>query len=113
MREALAVLRGRHDFTAFCAAPGRQADPMCTLRAAHLVWRRGRLGLVVSADRFLHHMARNIVGSLVAVGRGLRDAPWLAAVLDGRDRRQAAPTAPAHGLILVRVVLRREAVDRL
>jgi tRNA pseudouridine38-40 synthase len=113
MREALAVLRGRHDFTAFCAAPGRHADPMCTLRAAHLVWRRGRLGLVVSADRFLHHMARNIVGSLVAVGRGLRDAPWLAAVLDGRDRRQAAPTAPAHGLILVRVVLRREAVDRL
>ena len=104
MRGALVALHGRHDFSAFCAAPGRAADPVCTLRAAHVVRRRGRLGLVVSADRYLHHMVRNIVGSVVAVGTGARDADWLAGVLRGRDRRQAAPTAPAHGLALVRVV---------
>jgi tRNA pseudouridine38-40 synthase len=104
MREALSMLRGRHDFSAFCAAPGRGADPVCTLKAAHVVTRRHRLGMVVSADRYLHHMVRNIAGSVVAVGTGARDAGWLAAVLRGRDRRQAAPTAPAHGLILIRVV---------
>ena len=104
MRGALVALCGRHDFSAFCAASGRAADPVCTLRAAHVVRRRGRLGLVVSADRYLHHMVRNIVGSVVAVGTGARDLDWLAGVLRSRDRRQAAPTAPAHGLALVRVV---------
>ena len=104
MRSALGALRGRHDFSAFCAAPGRGADPVCTVRAAHVVRRRDRLGLIVSADRYLHHMVRNIVGSVVAVGTGARDATWLAAVLHGRDRRRAAPTAPAHGLALVRVL---------
>ena len=110
MRRALGALRGRRDFSAFCAAPGRGADPVCTLRATHLVRRRGRLGLVVSADRYLHHMVRNIVGSVLAVGTGSRDADWIAAVLLGRDRRQAAPTAPAHGLTLVRVIYRGSTV---
>jgi len=49
-------------------------------------------------------MARNIVGSVVAVGRGARDAAWLSDVLKSRDRRQAGPTAPAQGLVLVRVM---------
>jgi tRNA pseudouridine38-40 synthase len=52
-------------------------------------------------------MARNIVGSAVAVGRGARDAAWLATVLASRDRRLAGPTAPAHGLALVRVLYPR------
>ncbi len=107
MRRALVALRGQRDFSAFCAAPGRAADPVCTVRAAHVVRRRGRLGLVVSADRYLHHMVRNIVGSVLAVGTGARDPGWLAAVVRGRDRRQAAPTAPAHGLTLVRVLYQR------
>ncbi len=106
MRGALALLRGRHDFSAFCAAPGRGADPVCTLRAAHVVRGRGRISVVVSADRYLHHMIRNVVGSVVAVGAGARDVHWLAGVLQGRDRRRAAPTAPAHGLTLVRVLYR-------
>jgi tRNA pseudouridine38-40 synthase len=60
--------------------------------------------LLVSADRFLHHMVRNLVGSAVEVGRGAREPGWLAEVLAGRDRRRAGPTAPAHGLTLVRVL---------
>jgi tRNA pseudouridine38-40 synthase len=69
-----------------------------------VVRRRSRLAVLVSADRFLHHMVRNIVGSAVEVGRGARAPAWLAEVLAGRDRRRAGPTAPAHGLLLVRVL---------
>ena len=103
MRAALAPLRGRHDFSAFCAAAGREHSPLCVVRAVH-VWRgKERLALLISADRFLHHMVRNIVGSAVEVGRGARAAEWMAQVLAGRDRTRAGPTAPAHGLTLVRV----------
>ena len=107
MRQAIATLRGCHDFSAFCAAPGRGALPMCTIRTTHVVRRRDRLWFVISADRFLHHMVRNIVGSVVAIGRGSHDPAWLGAVLRGGDRTLAAPTAPAHGLILMRVLYPR------
>ena len=107
MRQALAVCRGRHDFSAFCAAPGRGQPAVCTVRALH-VWRCGeRVALLVSADRYLHHMVRNLVGSAVSVGRGARDPAWLETVLASRDRRLAGPTAPAHGLTLVRVLYPR------
>jgi tRNA pseudouridine38-40 synthase len=103
MRRALAALRGRHDFGAFCAAPGREKDPLCVVRALHVIQRKERLAVWLSADRYLHHMARNIVGSAVAVARGAREAEWLSAVLQSRDRKRAGPTAPAQGLTLIRV----------
>jgi tRNA pseudouridine38-40 synthase len=103
MRRALAALRGRHDFAAFRAAAGRDHDPLCTVRAVHVFRRRDRVAILVSADRYLHHMVRTIVGSAVEVGRGAREPDWLAAVLDARDRRRAGPTAPARGLTLLRV----------
>lgn len=103
MRAALQALRGRHDFSAFCAAPGRDADPSCRVDTIRIARRKALLAVLVSADRFLHHMVRNVVGSAVEIGRGARPPAWLAAVLEGRDRRQAGPTAPAHGLVLVRV----------
>ena len=104
MRRALAALRGRHDFSAFCAAPGRAKDPVCIVRALHVIRRKERLAVLLSADRYLHHMVRNIVGSAVAVGRGGHDDDWLAAVRAARDRTRAGPTAPAQGLALVRVL---------
>jgi len=107
MRRALAALRGRHDFGAFCAAPGREKDPVCVVRALHVVRRKERIAVLLSADRYLHHMVRNIVGSVVTVGRGARDATWLDMVLESRDRTQAGPTAPAHALVLVRVLYPR------
>jgi tRNA pseudouridine38-40 synthase len=103
MRAALGSMRGRHDFSAFCAAPGRDADPVCRVRAVHVLRRRALVAVLISADRFLHHMVRNLVGSAVEVGRGARPAGWLAEVLGSHDRRRAGPTAPAHGLVLVRV----------
>jgi len=107
MRRALVPLRGRRDFSGFCAAPGRAKDPVCDVRALHVVRRGDRIAVVLSADRLLHHMARNIVGSVVAVGRGARDPDWLGTVLDSRDRRLAGATAPAQGLTLVRVLYPR------
>jgi tRNA pseudouridine38-40 synthase len=104
MRQALGALRGRHDFGAFCAAPGREADPVCRVRAVHVLARKSLVAILVSADRFLHHMVRNVVGSAVEVGRGAEAPGWLAEVLRGRDRTRAGPTAPARGLLLLRVL---------
>ena len=103
MRSALNAVRGSHDFSAFCAAPGRDAMPVCRVRAVHVVQRRAWVAFVISGDRFLHHMVRNLVGSAVAVGRGAQPPTWLGEVLASRDRRRAAATAPAHGLTLLRV----------
>jgi tRNA pseudouridine38-40 synthase len=104
MAEAAAALRGKHDFSAFCAAPGRDRDPVCRVRAVRVVAQRHRIGILISADAFLHHMVRNIVGTLVEVGLGRRAARWVRDVLAGRDRKAAGPTAPAEGLYLLRVL---------
>ena len=108
MRRALEPLRGKHDFSAFCAAPGRGRTPTCAIRSARMVERGARLAVFLSADSFLHHMVRNIVGSLVEIGRGARDPAWMAELLAGRDRTRSGPTAPAEGLVLVRVLYGRD-----
>ena len=104
LRDALGVVRGRHDFSSFCAAPGRDADPDCLVRAVHVRRRKAIVAILISADRFLHHMVRNLVGSAVEVGRGVRSPAWLGEVLGSRDRTLAGPTAPAHGLTLIRIL---------
>ncbi len=109
MAAGLGALRGKHDFSAFCAAAGRDRTPTCTITSARVVARRERLAICLSADSFLHHMVRNIVGSLVEVGRGARPPEWIAEVVDSRDRKRAGPTAPAQGLVLVRVLFGPEA----
>ncbi len=103
MWAALAALRGKHDFSAFQAAAGRDRAPVCTVRAARIAERGRLLGFFFSADAFLHHMVRNIVGTLLEVGRGRHPTEWVAEVLAGRDRRRAGATAPAHGLYLLSV----------
>ena len=104
MARALGAVRGKHDFSAFCAAAGRGRTPTCTVRSARMVTRKARLAIVLSADSFLHHMVRNLVGSLVEVGRGARPPEWMAELLAGRDRTRAGPTAPPQGLVLLRVL---------
>jgi tRNA pseudouridine38-40 synthase len=106
MRAAAASLVGAHDFAAFQAAGSAVASTERTILAID-VEDGGAfdvpLVLRVSGDGFLRHMVRNIVGTLVEVGTGRRDPEHLPAVLDSRDRSQAGPTAPPHGLFLTNV----------
>ena len=103
MRAGLLTLRGAHDFSAFQAAAGRGRPPGCTVRAVRVV-RRGALVLVaMSADAFLHHMVRNIVGTVLEVGLGRQPVEWVSEVLASRDRRRAGATVQAHGLFLLSV----------
>lgn len=108
MGQALVHLRGKHDFSAFCASAGRDRDPVCQILSTRVRARRGLIGVFLSADSFLHHMVRNIVGSLVEIGRGRHPAAWMAELLLGLDRRQAGPTVPPDGLYLLRVLYPRE-----
>jgi tRNA pseudouridine38-40 synthase len=103
MREAAACLLGRHDFSAFRASECQAASPVRTVEALDIV-RDGRFILLsVTANAFLQHMMRNLVGSLVYVGDGRRPVAWMAEVLASRSRAQAAPTFAAAGLYLASV----------
>jgi len=103
MHEAAERLVGRHDFTSFRSAECQAASPVRDLRELSVA-RRGRLIRVrASANAFLHHMIRNIVGTLVYVGLGRHGPAWAAEVLEARDRSRAAPTFSPAGLYLVRV----------
>jgi tRNA pseudouridine38-40 synthase len=104
IRAAAAHLLGEHDFSAFRAAGCQARSPV---RHVHSITtqRRGAEWLVieVTANAFLQHMVRNIVGTLVAVGRGDEAPEWVRDVLDGRDRTRGGMAAPSCGLTLIGV----------
>jgi tRNA pseudouridine38-40 synthase len=103
MQNAAKLVLGEHDFSAFRAAQCQSRSPVRELQRLD-IWRTGPFIVIACrANAFLHHMVRNIVGSLVHIGRGDAQAEWLRTVLDGRDRRAAAMTAPACGLYLTQV----------
>lgn len=103
MHSEAQCLFGEQDFSAFRAAGCQSRTPMRNVHSVD-VSRRGELVVVdIKANAFLHHMVRNIVGSLMAVGSGRRPPGWMAQILQGRDRTVAADTAPAAGLYLVEV----------
>jgi len=103
MQQAAQRLVGTHDFTSFRSAECQAASPVRELREL-VVRRHGRwIRLRATANAFLHHMVRNIAGSLVDVGLGRHPPEWLTDVLTARDRAAAAPTLAAAGLYLARV----------
>ena len=101
MHRAAQVLVGEHDFTAFrtihCQAPHARRDlhEITVRREGDVV------EIEVQANAFLHHMVRNIVGSLLMIGRGERPEVWLGELLAGLDRAVAGPTAPSAGLVFL------------
>jgi tRNA pseudouridine38-40 synthase len=96
-------LPGEQDFSAFRAASCQSVSPMRNVQEVTVI-RRGELLVIdITANAFLHHMVRNIAGSLMAVGSGRRPLGWMAEILEGRDRTLAADTAPPNGLYLVHV----------
>jgi tRNA pseudouridine38-40 synthase len=103
MRRAAEPLKGRHDFRSFETEWPNRLSSVRTIthltvnRVGELIW------LDVEADGFLYNMVRAIAGTLINVGRGYWPAEQVAAILAAEDRTQAGPTAPAHGLFLMRV----------
>ena len=122
MSEAARRVVGEHDFTSFAASPGggeevegpdtlpasritRSPSNVRTIFSSRLVWRPRLLLLSyeVCGSGFLHHMVRNLVGTLVEIGRGKLTPQDVLRILEARDRRLAGPTAPAQGLCLMKV----------
>ena len=103
MREALPELEGEHDFSCFQASGCDAATPVRQVYRNELFEWEGLWVYRIEATGYLRHMVRNIVGTLVEVGLGERDAGELLALIQARDRRAAGPTAPARGLFLVEV----------
>jgi tRNA pseudouridine38-40 synthase len=101
--DGAARLEGAHDFAGFRAASCRARTTVrCCLRSAFFDCGE-ELVYEIAADGFLHHMVRNIVGTLLEIGRGNRPSSSIEAVFASKDRTEAGPTAPARGLHLVRV----------
>ncbi len=98
MQAAAQALLGEHDFSAFRAVACQARHPRRTVLSAR-VWREDdEVLLEIEANAFLHHMVRNIAGSLLPVGRGEQPESWLRELLEARDRGRAGPTAPPQGL---------------
>jgi tRNA pseudouridine38-40 synthase len=103
MEEAATYLVGSHDFSSFEGTLTDNEDPLCDLRLLSLSRQGDLMRIQAYADRFLKHMVRTIVGTLVEVGHGKRTPAALKTVLVAKDRTAAGRTAPPHGLYLVRV----------
>ncbi len=101
MRRAVQVLVGEHDFSAFRSSECQAASPVKRVKAIDIHRRGAYWRFDFDASAYLHHMVRNIMGCLLAVGGGTRPVGWLAEVLTARDRTMAAPTFPADGLYFV------------
>src|SRR5665213_518939 len=98
MREAAALLAGTHDFSAFRAAQCQAKTPVRNLTRCEIAQCGTLIRFDFSADGFLHHMIRNILGALVSVGAGGKPPAWIGELLASRDRRQGAATFAADGL---------------
>jgi tRNA pseudouridine38-40 synthase len=102
MHEAAQCLVGEHDFSAYRAAECQARTPhrrvLGISAARHGEW----IAIEVEANAFLHHMVRNIVGVLIAIGRGQQPVDWALGVLEGRDRRLGGVTAEPGGLYFLR-----------
>lgn len=103
MQAAARHLLGEHDFSAFRSSECQAKTPVKTLKKLEITQQGSLFFFDVTANAFLHHMVRNIVGCLVYVGKGKLSPEWLAEVLSGRDRARAAPTFMPDGLYLRRV----------
>jgi tRNA pseudouridine38-40 synthase len=104
MTKAAKALVGKHDWTSYCSASEPPDARVREMRSARVVRHGDIVELELVAEGFLRGLARSIAGALAEVGRGRRAPEWVGEVLDARDRRKAARTAPAGGLTLVEVI---------
>jgi tRNA pseudouridine38-40 synthase len=98
MHAAAQSLLGEHDFSAFRAAECQSTTPVRRVTGIAVRRDEDRIEIAIRANAFLHHMVRNIAGTLIAVGVGDQPPQWVATVIARRDRTQAGATAPPQGL---------------
>jgi tRNA pseudouridine38-40 synthase len=102
MRKAAAFLVGEHDFSCFRGSMCQAKSPIKTIEYLQINEIGDDLIIKVKANAFLHHMVRNLVGTLLKVGRGEESIEWMLSVLDSKDRKEAGPTAEPQGLYFVK-----------
>lgn len=100
MRAAAAALVGTHDFAAFASQGSPRESTVRTLRRIQIDRRGFEVRIDVEGDGFLYHQVRNMVGTLIEIGRGRWKPARMAQILASRDRREAGQTAPPQGLCL-------------
>ncbi len=103
IQQAARVLLGTHDFSAFRSSECQAKSPVRNLQQLEIERFGDLIRLRLSADAFLHHMVRNIVGTLIYVGNGRQPVSWVKDILDSRNRTLAAPTFSPAGLYLTQV----------
>jgi tRNA pseudouridine38-40 synthase len=103
MQDAAAYLIGDHDFSAFRSADCQAKSPVKKMHDIRIEQRGDLIVFTLHASAFLHHMVRNIIGSLIYTGTGRHSPEWMKAVLMGRDRNVAAPTFMPDGLYLAQI----------
>ena len=103
MRAAAALFVGEHDFSAFRSSECQAKTPVRTVHSLDIEKRDEVIQIVIRANAFLHHMVRNIVGTLVYVGKGKHPPAWVKELLASRERSKAAPTFGPEGLCLEKV----------
>ncbi|MCE7951729.1 MAG: tRNA pseudouridine(38-40) synthase TruA [Xanthomonadales bacterium PRO7] len=101
MHAAAQMLLGENDFSAFRTAACQARSPQRCVQAISVMREGDRVVLDIQANAFLHHMVRNIAGSLRVVGRREQPPEWIAQLLAGRDRSVAGPTSAAQGLVFL------------
>jgi tRNA pseudouridine38-40 synthase len=100
MRAAAALLAGEHDFSAFRSSECQARSPVRYVHSIAIERHGAYVVFDFCANAFLHHMVRNLMGTLVYVGKGKHPPEWAGEVLASRDRARAAPTFDAAGLYL-------------
>jgi len=103
MHEAAQVLSGRHDFSAFRSSGCSAQHAVREVTAISVTRRHEIVKINITANAFLYHMVRNIVGSLIVVGQGQKSIQWFADVFHGQDRKLAGVTAESQGLCFMNV----------
>lgn len=101
MKQAVDKLVGTHDFSSFRAAACQSNQPVRHVSHARLFQHGNFLVLDIQADGFLHHMVRNIVGTLLEIGRGEHSVEWIDHLFEVKERAQAGITAPPDGLYFI------------
>ncbi len=108
MKKAASYLIGTHDFSSFCAANTDVKDKVRTIYSLQVKQIENKTIITINGDGFLYNMIRIIVGTLIVIGLGHKQADIMESILKAQDRSKAFSTAPAHGLLLEEIKLRIE-----